>query len=160
MREKPPMPSSLRGAVTGLALVLLTSACRHGASLSPERVDAIHRECRQRLDDGRMRLHRSKWVGFVAQRENAPADGPVVIYGASWCGACRFAAEYLKERHIPFIERDVEADSTANEAAKATLAEAGLDAKGGLPVVDIRGTVMIGFNACVVEAAWSGGASH
>jgi glutaredoxin len=76
-----------------------------------------------------------------------------IIYGASWCGACHVAAQYLTRRGIPFVEKDVEEDPAAKHAADAALAAASLGGQHGLPVVDVRGTLMIGFLPCLVEQA-------
>ncbi len=40
----------------------------------------------------------------------------IVLYSTSWCPHCKQAKEYLTRNNIPFINRDVELDSTAMEA--------------------------------------------
>src|SRR5689334_21534351 len=42
-----------------------------------------------------------------------PAGFTVIIYGASWCGACHQAVAYLKRRKVPVIEKDIEQDPAA-----------------------------------------------
>ncbi len=37
----------------------------------------------------------------------------IVLYSVSWCPHCREAKEYLTSHNIPFINRDVEVDSSA-----------------------------------------------
>jgi len=65
--------------------------------------------------------------------------------------------EQLQRFHrIPFVERDVEEDPGAQADSDRALARAGLVSTHTLPVVDVRGTVMIGFMPCIVEAAWPG----
>jgi hypothetical protein len=66
------------------------------------------------------------------------------------------AADYLEMQKIPFVKLDVERDRDAKAAMDATLREANVTAVNTLPVIDIRGTVMAGFNPCVVDAAWAG----
>jgi len=39
----------------------------------------------------------------------------IVLYSVSWCPHCRAAKEYLTSHNIPFINRDVEIDSSAYE---------------------------------------------
>lgn len=83
----------------------------------------------------------------------APSARPtVIIYGAEWCGACHQAAAWLKKKNIAFIEKDIEADATADNEMRAKLKAAGLRG-GSIPVIDVRGTVMVGFSADKVEAA-------
>jgi glutaredoxin len=76
----------------------------------------------------------------------------VIIYGASWCGACHEAAAYLKRKGIPFIEKDIEEDANAAREMQAKLAHAG-KRSGSIPVIDVRGKVMVGFNAREVDSA-------
>ncbi len=78
--------------------------------------------------------------------------GSVIIYGAEWCGACHEAARYLKRKGIPFIEKDVEKDPGAAQEMQAKLAKNGLHA-GSIPVIDVRGKVMVGFNASEIDGA-------
>jgi glutaredoxin-like YruB-family protein len=37
----------------------------------------------------------------------------IVLYSVAWCPHCREAKEYLTKNNIPFINKDVEIDSTA-----------------------------------------------
>jgi glutaredoxin len=78
----------------------------------------------------------------------------VIIYGASWCGACHQAAAYLKRRGVPFIEKDIEQDGGAAREMQAKLASAGMRG-GSIPVIDVRGKVMIGFDERAVDRALS-----
>jgi glutaredoxin len=82
-----------------------------------------------------------------------PASRPaVIIYGAEWCGACHEAARYLRSKGIAFVEKDVEKDSGAASEMQQKLARNGLRA-GSIPVIDVRGKVMVGFNPQEVESA-------
>jgi glutaredoxin len=76
----------------------------------------------------------------------------VIIYGAEWCGACHEAAKYLRRKGIPFIEKDVEKDPGAAREMQDKLAKNGLHA-GSIPVIDVRGKVMVGFNAGEIDGA-------
>jgi len=76
----------------------------------------------------------------------------VIIYGASWCGPCHQAAAYLKQRGIAFVEHDIEKDSLAAREMQAKLAKAGVRG-GSIPVLDVRGTILVGFDARAVDRA-------
>ena len=76
----------------------------------------------------------------------------VIIYGAEWCGPCHQAAAYLKRKGIPFIEKDIEKDPQASHEMQAKLRAAGIRA-GSIPVIDVRGKVMVGFNPNSVDEA-------
>jgi glutaredoxin len=76
----------------------------------------------------------------------------VVIYGAEWCGACHEAAKYLRSKGIPYVDKDVEKDPAAAREMQAKLAKSGLH-EGSIPVIDVRGKVMVGFNPAEIDAA-------
>jgi glutaredoxin len=76
----------------------------------------------------------------------------VVIYGAEWCGACHEAARYLRRKGIPYVDKDVEKDPAAAREMQQKLAKSGLH-EGSIPVIDVRGKVMIGFNPAEIDAA-------
>jgi len=76
----------------------------------------------------------------------------VIIYGASWCGACHQAAAYLKQKGVPFVELDIEADANAAREMQAKLVHAGKRG-GSIPVLDVRGRIMVGFNPQEVDSA-------
>jgi glutaredoxin 3 len=70
----------------------------------------------------------------------------VIIYTTSWCPACTRARKYLKSRGVAFTEKDVEHN-------KSHLTEM-LGKSGGargVPVIDIHGKVMRGFNPVAID---------
>ena len=93
-----------------------------------------------------------RWVvGRVAVRVRAllgiqaPAStARVVLYTAPWCGFCKKAAEHLRSRGVAFEERDIDADRSAAVELSRKLRQAGMSG-GGIPVLDIAGTIVIGF---------------
>jgi glutaredoxin len=127
-------------------------ACEHPHPLTQAELAGLHRSCQRRIEYG-YEVERSKNVGFNRRK---PSGTPVVVYGAEWCEPCHVAADYLEMQKIPFVKLDVERDRDAKAAMDATLREANVTAVNTLPVIDIRGTVMAGFNPCVVDAAWAG----
>lgn len=87
--------------------------------------------------------------------ESAPPEAArpaVIIYGASWCGPCHQAAAYLKQRGVPFVEKDIEQDGSAAREMQAKLASAGKRG-GSIPVLDVRGKVLVGFDERAVDRA-------
>ena len=82
-----------------------------------------------------------------------PSARPVVIiYGAEWCGACHEAARYLRSKGIAYVEKDVEKDSGAAHEMQQKLARSG-QRSGSIPVIDVRGKVLVGFNPQEVDGA-------
>ena len=96
----------------------------------------------------------------VAARAPAPAPAAsgeavaaqVVLYGASWCGACHEAAAWLRQHHVAFVEHDIEADARAAADLQALLARTGRRG-GSIPVLDVGGQVLVGFDPRALEQA-------
>lgn len=76
----------------------------------------------------------------------------VIVYGASWCSACHQAMAYFKKKGITFIEKDIEKDAQAAEEMNGKLRRAG-QRGGSIPVLDVRGRIMVGFDPQAVEEA-------
>jgi glutaredoxin len=81
------------------------------------------------------------------------AGGPpvVTIYGTSWCGACRAARQYLAGRKIPFADKDIERDADAARELAAKAAKMGIPTD-RVPVIDVRGRLLLGFDRARIEA--------
>ena len=103
-------------------------------------------------------VERRKANGGVLSEHGAasalPGDASptVIIYGASWCGPCHQTMAYLKKRGVTFIEKDIEQDSGANREMQAKLASVGKRG-GSIPVIDIRGKIIVGFDERAVDEA-------
>ncbi len=71
----------------------------------------------------------------------------VTIYTAVWCAFCHAAKDYLDKIGVKYTERDVEADPAAGLEA--------VDKSGqrGIPVIDIAGNIIIGFDRPKIDAA-------
>jgi glutaredoxin len=91
--------------------------------------------------------------GGVQPADPNPTGRPAaIIYGAEWCGPCHEAAAYFTKKGVGFVEKDVEKDRNAADEMHTKLTKAGLR-DGKIPVLDVRGKVMVGFNARSVDAA-------
>lgn len=74
-----------------------------------------------------------------------PESSGVTLYMASWCGACRAAAAYMKQRGVDFVEKDIEKDAAANSEMRAKAKAAGKTPR-GVPVIDFHGNILLGFD--------------
>ena len=81
-----------------------------------------------------------RWFGA----QEAPSQR-VVLYSAEWCGFCKQAAAFLRQQGVVFDLRDIDKDRQAAIELQGKLLRAGLKG-GGIPVLDINGTLVIGFN--------------
>jgi glutaredoxin len=91
-------------------------------------------------------------AGARGEGSATASTGDVIVYGASWCGACRQTEAFLRERGVAFVERDVEEDPTAASDMRRAAAAQGLHPT-GIPVIDFRGTIILGFNPAALEEA-------
>ncbi|MBI2583520.1 MAG: glutathione S-transferase N-terminal domain-containing protein [Candidatus Aenigmarchaeota archaeon] len=71
----------------------------------------------------------------------------VNVYSTTWCPWCKKAKEYLKENEIPFKDINVENDSAA---AEEMVKKSG---QSGVPVIDIDGKIIIGFDKEAIRKA-------
>jgi arsenate reductase-like glutaredoxin family protein len=84
---------------------------------------------------------------------NPSAAGPpvVTVYGTSWCAACRDARKYFSSRKIPFVDKDVERDPAAARELQEKATRLGVPTD-RVPILDVRGRLLIGFDRARVEA--------
>ena len=64
----------------------------------------------------------------------------VIVYSTQWCPWCKLAKEFLKENKIKFKEIDVGED---HKAAQEMVEKSG---QSGVPVIDVDGKIIIGFD--------------
>ena len=73
----------------------------------------------------------------------------ISIYTATWCPYCHMAKQYFDKLGVKYTDKDVESDiQFANEA----LAKSG---QRGIPVIDIDGKIIIGFDKTAIDSALS-----
>ena len=80
------------------------------------------------------------------------ADAPVVVYGATWCRHTRAALDWFEARGVPTRFRNVETDVAAYDEMMARMQSGGIGGQ-GIPVLDVRGRVLLGFHAEEAERA-------
>ena len=71
----------------------------------------------------------------------------VTIYSAVWCAFCHAAKDYMDKLGVKYEDKDVERDPAAMQAL---LQKSG---QMGIPVLDIGGTIIVGFNRPAIDAA-------
>jgi glutaredoxin len=74
-------------------------------------------------------------------------DAKVIIYGADWCAFCHEAMRYLDGLKVPYVYKNV--DLNGDDATAA------VDKSGqrGIPVIDMDGQIIIGFDRPRIDAA-------
>ena len=64
----------------------------------------------------------------------------ITIYSTPTCGYCRMAKEYLKSKNVPYTDVDVSLDRAR---AEEMIRKSG---QFGVPVIDVDGKIIIGFD--------------
>ena len=71
----------------------------------------------------------------------------VTLYSTPSCGYCVKAKQYFRENKVPFSEYNVAADQ---RKAEEMVRKSG---QMGVPVIDIHGKIIVGFNQPEIERA-------
>jgi len=75
------------------------------------------------------------------------ADKNVIVYSTPTCPWCKRAKDYLSEKGVAFKAVDVAADQ---EAAQEMVKKSG---QMGVPVIDVDGQVIVGFDQATLDKA-------
>lgn len=79
--------------------------------------------------------------------ESSDMPSPVLIYSTPTCPYCKMAKAYFKEHHIEYTDFDASADAVRAEEMQKKSGQL------GVPVIDINGTIIVGFDKPKLEAA-------
>lgn len=75
----------------------------------------------------------------------------VTIYSTSWCGFCRSLEQYLTQKKVSYIVKDIEKDESAHVELMEKIG--GHDNFRGVPTSDIKGEIVLGFDRPKIDAA-------
>ncbi len=76
-----------------------------------------------------------------------------VIYGAKWCKACHETEAYLKGKGVQVLEKDVDQSAAVQAELRAKFARAGMAPTNSIPVTEIGGRLIVGFDPNALQAA-------
>lgn len=71
----------------------------------------------------------------------------VIVYSTNSCPWCVKAKDFLKENKIDYVEHNVAEDAKALEDMEEKSGQR------GVPVLDINGTIIVGFDRDAIKAA-------
>lgn len=80
----------------------------------------------------------------------APREADVIVYKTDWCGVCKQLTAYLDRKGVKYVAKDIEKDSAAAGELRAK-AEKSRIKTGSVPVIDVRGELMVGFDRSRLE---------
>lgn len=74
-------------------------------------------------------------------------NSKIIVYSATWCAFCHAVKDYLDKKGIKYTDKDVEKDPAAGLEA--------VDKSGqrGIPVLDVDGTIILGFDRPKIDFA-------
>jgi len=70
------------------------------------------------------------------------ATPQITIYSTTWCAFCHTEAQWLDKLGIPYVKKDIEEDK---EAYEELMSKSG-GAYQGVPVTDVAGDLILGFD--------------
>lgn len=75
------------------------------------------------------------------------SSSQVTVYSAVWCAFCHASKDYLDKLGVEYTDKDVDKDPSAGLEA--------VDKSGqrGIPVIDIAGEIIVGFDRPKIDAA-------
>lgn len=96
----------------------------------------------------RINTYEAPQIVYQPPEPKAAGRRPVVMYSASWCGVCKRAAAYFRDKGIPFTEYDVE------QSAKGRADFKRLGGR-GVPIILVGKARMNGFSAANFEQLYA-----
>lgn len=79
--------------------------------------------------------------------DTANKSDKVTVYSATWCAFCHAAMDYFDKLGVKYTDKDVEKDpQNGLEAVEKS-------GQRGIPVIDIDGEIIIGFDRPKIDAA-------
>jgi glutaredoxin len=82
--------------------------------------------------------------------EQLPPQTGIVVYKTEWCGVCKKLEAYLQRKGIQYEAKDIEKDASAAAELQAKADAKGMRT-GSVPVIDVRGELMVGFDRARLE---------
>ncbi len=73
----------------------------------------------------------------------------VTIYRTSWCAFCHTEMQWLDRLGVPYVAKDIEADQAAHDELMAKIDG---DFR-GVPVTDVAGDIILGFDRPKLQEA-------
>lgn len=71
----------------------------------------------------------------------------IIVYGAPWCAFCHTAMHYLDQLKVKYKYIDVDQDVSAGMEAVEKSGQR------GIPVIDIAGDIIVGFDRPRIDTA-------
>lgn len=80
--------------------------------------------------------------------DHATPDPKVILYSTTWCAFCKTEEQYFQKLGVEYVKKDVEEDKAAYEE----LMQKNGGAFQGVPVTDIGGEIVLGFDRAKIDS--------
>lgn len=114
------------------------------------RLRTVPRELFEELALGEGRASAVELPPGLSPPEHVAASKGVVVYKTAWCGVCKKVEGYLKRKGVPYEAKDIEKDPEAAAELQAKAAAQGVRT-GSVPVIDVDGQLIVGFDRARLE---------
>lgn len=101
------------------------------------------------LGDGRKSSAELNLPEGIEPPEVAAHDG-VIVYKTDWCGVCKKLTAYLDRKGVKYEAKDIEKSPEAAAELQAKAREKGVQT-GSVPIIDVRGELLVGFDRARLE---------
>lgn len=78
----------------------------------------------------------------------ADSTSPVIVYSTSWCAFCKTEMQYLDKLGVAYEKKNIEEDQAAHDELMEKI---GGNFQ-GVPVTDIAGDIILGFDRPKIDA--------
>ncbi|TPV96570.1 MAG: hypothetical protein B7733_04045 [Myxococcales bacterium FL481] len=109
------------------------------------RLETVPRDQFEELALGQGRRSRVDLPDGLEPPPEVPTTGEIVVYKTDWCGVCKQVMRYFDRKKVAYVAKDVEKDKRA-AAELAAKAQAQGVPLGSVPIIDVRGELMVGFD--------------
>ena len=114
------------------------------------RLQAVARDDFEELALGQGRSSAVELPQGLEAPQQVAATGGVIVYKTAWCGVCKKVESYLKKKGVTYEAKDIEKDRSAAAELQAK-AQAKNVRTGSVPVIDVRGELIVGFDRARLE---------
>lgn len=78
-------------------------------------------------------------------------DTKIIVYSTSWCAFCHTEMQWMDHLGIPYVSKNIEED----ESAKQELLDKLSGDFRGVPVTDVAGDIILGFDRPKLQEAFA-----
>jgi glutaredoxin len=118
-----------------------------------DKIASVEKEAAGRDEELAAEKARTSKQAKSRKKGEATGSDVVIVYGTSWCGFCAKARAYFASHGIAYVDKDVETDANAHSEIVRKCQQTGRPFTGGVPVLDVYGRIIRGFDTAAIERA-------